>query len=108
MPVPPYLARIGPYQVSEELGRGSFGAVYLARDPNGEQVALKLFSRSEGAASALERFRREPKALARTLHPNVVRVRDAGEHAGLPFFVMDLVRGSALEDLLAERGPLAW
>ncbi len=109
MAVPPFLLRIGDYTIEEEIGRGGFGAVYRARDATGAVVALKLFSRAGDGSVAFERFQREPDAILRAgAHPNLIRVHAAGEHAGLPWFAMDLVEGKSLEDELTEAGPLAW
>jgi serine/threonine protein kinase/WD40 repeat protein len=110
LPVPRFVARIGDYGIEDELGRGAFGAVYRARNSRtGEVVALKLFSRADGSVAALERFRQEPRALMRAgAHPNLLRVRTAGEHAGLPYFVMDYVEGRSLDDEIAELGRLSW
>src|SRR4051812_18509095 len=105
----PFLRDIGGYSLREELGRGSSGAVYKAVDGRtGREVALKLFARASDGHTAVERFQQEARALARVgAHPHLVSVHAAGEHAGLPWFVMDLVRGRPLEELL-EAGPLAW
>lgn len=93
----------GKYRLVRELGRGAFGAVYAARvEPEGQPVALKLLARFDEGRS-VERFRREAQVLARIPpHPNIVRVLDAGEHGGLPFVVMELVRGGSLARALAD------
>jgi serine/threonine protein kinase len=93
----------GRYEVEEELGRGRFGAVYAARDPGGQRVALKLLSAFDGAS----RFRREAEILKRIPpHRNVVALLDAGSHGGgLPFLVLELVTGPPLRALLASEWP---
>ena len=48
------------------------------------------------------RFKREAEALARVEHPAVVRVHDAGQVDGAPFFTMELVSGRNLEDKLKD------
>ena len=90
----------GRYRIERELGRGSFGTVYAARDvPSGALVALKLLS-TFGPGGA-ERLAREA-AVLRGLppHPHVVRVLDSGTHAGLPFIVMEHVPGGSLAQAL--------
>jgi serine/threonine-protein kinase len=109
--IPKLLGEIGGYRLVEELGRGSFGAVYRAVEvASGREVALKLFHRlDEPSTNALERFRREPEALARAgSHPNIVAVHAAGEVTGLPWYAMELVRGRSLDLILRERTRLPW
>jgi eukaryotic-like serine/threonine-protein kinase len=96
--------RIGPYVVTGELGRGATGVVLRARDPSGAEVAIKaLAPRDEHQR---RRIQREVEALRRLRHPNVVHVRDAGEQAGRPFIVMDLLPGDSLQSRLDREGPL--
>jgi len=74
------------YQLRDLLGRGGMGEVWRAWDPTlGREVALKLIVQA-GAPNAqrVERFRREAEALARVRHPHVIRIHDAGVHAGRP------------------------
>src|SRR5690349_17562929 len=87
----------GKYRLAAEIGRGAFGAVYAATVvATGEPVAVKILARFDEGRS-VERFRREAQVLSRIPpHPNIVRVLDAGEHGGLPFVVMELVRGGSL------------
>ncbi|MBL8624604.1 MAG: alpha/beta fold hydrolase [Myxococcales bacterium] len=98
--------RVGRYRIGELLGQGGMGAVYRARDEVlGRDVALKVL-RVDAAAAGVDRFRREVMALAAVRHPHVVAVHDAGVDAGLPFVVLELVRGQSLRQRLAT-GPLA-
>jgi len=99
---------IGPYAIEGELARGGVGVVYRARDPGlGRDVAVKLLHAGRGAAPNLRRrFQREAEALARLSHPHVVAVHAAGEAAGCPYLVMDLVPGASLQDRLDREGPL--
>lgn len=101
-------AAIGPYALERELGRGSAGLVFRARDPaSGEAVAVKLLRpKRAGSEQARQRFLREVEALVRLRHPNVVGVRAAGEHAGSPWVALDLVEGEPLSRRLARGGRL--
>jgi len=99
---------IGPYQVSEEIGRGGMGVVYAARDARlGRTVALKMlppaFSRDP---IARERLSREARAAAALSHPSIATVYALEEIDGDLFIASELVRGSTLRALLAS-GPLA-
>lgn len=102
----------GRYRLEVALGGGGFGQVYSACDQAlGRQVAVKVLTLrpewADGERSARQgRFRREATAAARLGHPNVAAVHDAGEHAGSPFIVMELLRGKDLRQVLSERGAL--
>jgi serine/threonine-protein kinase len=52
------------------------------------------------------RFQREAELVARISHPNVVQVYGVGEHAGVPYFAMELVDGESLARTLAKGGPM--
>ncbi|MGE0708743.1 MAG: WD40 repeat domain-containing serine/threonine protein kinase [Planctomycetota bacterium] len=103
--LPPAGARIGPYALQGELGRGGMGAVYRARHLElGVERALKLMHRPQDPRG-LARFEREVDHLARVAHPNVVKVHDAGVHEGQPWYAMELVSGRSLQADLDEARP---
>src|SRR5262249_37570433 len=80
-PSAPSGARLGRFHIRRELGRGTFGIVYLAYDPGLErEVALKV-PRIDALVDPemRKRFYREAKAAAGLKHPNVVPVYEAGE-----------------------------
>ncbi len=53
------------------------------------------------------RFQHEAQAIAKLNHPNIISIYNFGIHDGrLPFYVMDLLQGDNLLDLLDKRGPL--
>lgn len=96
-------ARVGPYRVRGEIGRGGMGRVLEVRHPeHPEQVlALKLLHVTLAhEPRALERFRREGKALERIHHPWIVRVHEAGLIDARPFLVMERVEGASLAEWL--------
>ncbi len=102
--------RLGRYEVQELLGRGSMGAVFLARDPAIERVvAIKLiqaatFLTAREQERYRNRFRREAKAAGKLIHPGIVTVFDVG-HADQesPFIVMEYAEGPTLAALTQER-----
>ncbi|MGE4143152.1 MAG: protein kinase [Planctomycetota bacterium] len=99
------MRRVGPYELRELLGRGGMGAVWLARDARGGEVALKLVETGEPDAPRARRFAREVAALRRLAHPHVVRVLDAGQEGQYAWMALERVEGETLEARLG-RGPL--
>jgi CheY-like chemotaxis protein/predicted Ser/Thr protein kinase len=89
------------YEIERELGRGGMGVVYLARDLRLRRgVALKtLAAQYQKNPSLVGRFRLEAEALASVRHENVVQVFNFCE-GDPPTFVMELVRGESLADVL--------
>jgi len=91
------------YDIVSEIGRGGMGVVYLASDPLlGRDVAIKLIPPGMLQPNAEERFRREARVVARLDHPNIVSVYDFGKHGDSLFFVMPLLRGHDLRQLMVE------
>lgn len=95
------------YEVVAELGAGSMGRVYLARDSRtGRRVALKFV---EGDATpggaATHRMEREARAASRLSHPGIVTLLSFEEVSGRCFLVEEYVEGETLARRL-ERGPL--
>ncbi len=87
------------------LGSGGMGEVWLARQEGlDREVAVKILPEATDR-SAIDRLRREAQALARIHHPHVVPVHEVGEADGIHYYVMELVPGRSLEDVLAG-GPL--
>jgi len=94
----------GPLQVLDHVGRGSGGDVYRAFDPAlGREVALKIWRED-----ALYRTTgTEARKLRKIEHPSVLRVLGIARHGGLAGMWTDFLEGRTLEEILAERGPLA-
>ncbi len=97
---------IGGYWIERELARGGMGVVYVARDPSGRAVALKLLQSELAGRELIERFAAEAEVTARLNHPNVVGVHASGEHHGRAWYAMELVEGESLGDRLEREGPL--
>src|SRR4051812_45417084 len=103
----------GRYALSEVLGRGGMGTVWLATDRVLErEVALKEVTFSvdltdEERTILRERTMREARAAARLDHPCVTTVYDVVEEGGKPWLVMEHVSARSLQEILEERGPLA-
>ena len=93
---------IGRYEIIDELGHGAMGSVFRARDPKMNRiVALKTILpvalASEQGDEYRQRFFREAHAAGTLAHPGIVTVFDVGEHKGMPYLVMEFVKGQTLE-----------
>jgi serine/threonine protein kinase len=102
----------GRYALTDVLGRGGMGTVWLAIDQVLErQVALKEVTFSvdlsdEEREILRERTMREARAAARLDHPRVVMVYDVVEEGGKPWLVMEHVSSRSLQEIVEEQGPL--
>ncbi len=90
----------GRYQVESEIGRGGNARIFLARDPEGRQVALKILHPELLVSVAADRFLREIKLASRLSHPHIARLLDSGERDWLVYYVMDFVDGQTLRERL--------
>jgi eukaryotic-like serine/threonine-protein kinase len=97
--------KIGPYEIRDLLGEGGIGRVYAAFDTVLErEVAIKsLRPELLHDKSFIERFRSEATSLARLNHPNITTLYSLLPEAGNLYMVMECVRGTALDNLLAKR-----
>ncbi|MDF3143623.1 serine/threonine-protein kinase, partial [Streptomyces sp. T21Q-yed] len=97
----------GRYRLSESIGRGGMGEVWRAYDETlARPVAVKLLLPQDSDPTATSRFRLEAQTAARIAHPNVVGVRDFGEHDNRLFLVMELVSGDSLARVASQFGAL--
>src|SRR5437660_10724978 len=103
--------RFGRYEILTELGRGSMGVVYKARDPKiNRVVAVKTIAlggqSKEDEQEFRERFFREAEAAGRLSHPGIVTVFDVGEEPDTrdPYIVMEFVGGQSLDKVLSRDG----
>lgn len=97
----------GRYELIEIVGTGGMAIVYRALDQKtGREVAVKLlrpeFERDE---EFVRRFSHEAKAAAQVAHENIVNMLDVG-FDGVPYIVMEFVRGQTLKDLIRSVGSI--
>jgi serine/threonine protein kinase len=93
----------GKYQVIRPLGKGGMATVYLARDPNGAQVAIKVpHSNYANDPEFRRRLDAEKDALCRLNHPCIAVFKDFHEDWNPPILAMEFVDGSSLEQHLSE------
>jgi serine/threonine-protein kinase len=100
----------GKYALLRELGSGGTGTVYEAENLIvGKKIAIKLMNAGTFAEpDSQARFVAEARAAARIAHANVVDIHDLGvSKNGVPYIVMELLRGETLENVIDTRGPLA-
>lgn len=106
---------IGNYLVTQKLGEGGMGSVYLAEHPAiGKKVALKvLHSEFSTNQEVAQRFFHEAKAVNDIGHPNIVDIVDFGIlQAGhgreqLVYFIMEYLAGLTLSELIRSEAPLS-
>ncbi len=100
------LVAIDGYEVIKELGRGSMGAVYLARHQRlDRQVALKVMLPQVAASqTATDRFLREMENTRALRHSHVVEAFESGSSHGTFFLTLEYCEGRGVDKLLKTRG----
>jgi serine/threonine protein kinase len=107
----PQLLSGTPYRLARKIGEGASGVVYEAEHVElGRKVALKVLAAGHASATdAIERFRREARAVARLSHPNLVQLYDFGKSLdGRVFLAMELLRGETLDRRIKRLGGMDW
>jgi eukaryotic-like serine/threonine-protein kinase len=106
---------VGNYLVTQKLGEGGMGAVYLAEHPTiGKKVALKvLHAEFSSNPEVAERFFNEAKAVNAIQHPNIVDIVDYGvlqtgprQEDQLVYFIMEFLAGPPLSQVIRTEAPL--
>jgi tRNA A-37 threonylcarbamoyl transferase component Bud32 len=102
------LCSLGRFELLEQVGVGSFGYVFRARDTElGRQVAIKIpraghLASQEDAA----RFLREARSAAQLKHPGIITIHETGQtDDGTFYLVEEFVHGTTLSVRLAA-GPV--
>lgn len=98
----------GSYSVCATLGHGAMGIVYRVKHVGLlAEYALKILTESELNQPGVLRFQNEAQAIAQLNHPNIVAIYNFGLHDGrIPFYVMDLLQGENLAELISKQGAL--
>jgi tRNA A-37 threonylcarbamoyl transferase component Bud32 len=99
----------GSYRVTEKIGEGGMGAVYLAEHTLiGRKAAIKvLLPEHSRKPELVDRFFNEAKTAAGLNHPALVDVFDFGVHpSGSAYLVMDFLDGESLGNRLARVAPV--
>lgn len=100
--------RYADTEIVRELGKGVTSVVYeVVRPSTGKRYALKVLkvglARSPGMQA---RFRREAEALVRLNHPNVVRLIEFKNLTNMMCFLVELVDGVTLDEVISQGGAL--
>jgi eukaryotic-like serine/threonine-protein kinase len=99
---------IGRFRVIRQLGNGAQGVVYLAADTRLERhVAIKTLHIAKDNPKIKDQLIKEALTVSKLQHPNIVTLYEAGEHAGKPFLVFELVDGISLREHLKKHNKLS-
>ena len=98
----------GRYKLIDELGRGSFATVYIARDTKNNRIyAVKIMHLEfSDDGELLARFQREAHILLQLSDPHIVRIFDYGDDSDLHYIVMDYIDGQNLKYHTLTHGPM--
>jgi hypothetical protein len=104
----PLPKKLGRYKIVSEVGKGSMGVVYKAKDPTiGRHVALKTLNFALPLSEKEEtefraRFFREAQAAGNLIHPNIIQIYDVGEETEThtAFIAMEFAPGANLRDFM--------
>lgn len=100
--------KLDRFEIIEELGRGSQGIVYLARDPQLERnVAIKTFHNNQDIKNARALLLKEARNQSRLQHSNILTLFEAAEARNMAYLVFEYIDGSSLKSFLAYKGKLS-
>ena len=98
---------LGPYELLGRLGQGGMGTVYLATDPHGGHVAIKMIRADLAPDDEFRRrFRSEVERVRQVPPFCTAEVLDADPDHEHPYLVVEYVDGPSLAEVVRQRGPL--
>src|SRR5262245_48113085 len=97
--------QVAHFEIVGKLGEGGMGVVYEAMDRHlDRRVALKILPPDKVKyPGRKQRFVQEAKAASALNHPNIITIYDISSAGGVDYIAMELVHGSTIESLLAQR-----
>ncbi len=98
----------GRYKLIDELARGSFATVYIARDIKSNRIyAVKVMHLEfSDDGELLARFQREAHILLHLSDPHIVQIFDYGDESDMHYIVMDYIDGQNLKYQTLTSGPM--
>lgn len=101
------LSKLGNYKLQNKIGEGGMGSVYRAKHALLQRpTAIKLLLRDQSSPENIKRFELEVQQTAMLRHPNTIEIFDFGiTESGRFFYVMELLHGFSLSELIAKQGP---
>ena len=98
----------GRYKLIDELGRGSFATVYIARDTKNNRIyAVKIMHiEFSDDGELLARFQREADILSHLSDPHIVKIFDYGDESDIHYILMDYIDGQNLKYHTLTQGPM--
>jgi serine/threonine protein kinase len=96
---------LGEYNLVSVIGQGGLGIVYKAyQKALNRHVALKVLKREfSGSTEYISRFKNEAQHAAKMRHPNIVQVYGIGEEDNFYYFIMELVTGRTLREIVKQK-----
>jgi len=102
------LKTLDRFEIIEELGHGSQGIVYLARDPQLERnVAIKTFHSSNDFKAAEQQVLTEARNISRLQHPNILTLYETNKNKTQTYLVFEYIDGASLKKFLQFKGKLS-
>jgi len=95
------------FTIVEAIGHGAFSDVYLAEEPGGRRVVIKVpHDALMGDVGAFDRFRREMEIAGKLDHPGIQHSFDLGEERSRPYLVLEYIDGVTLREVERQVGRL--
>ena len=103
------ISQLGRYEIIEELGRGSMGIVYKAKDPLIERlVAIKVIDLASLTKDEIDeyeaRFYHEARSAGRLNHSNIFTIHDMGKSGDVAYIAMEILEGRELQEVMEVQG----
>jgi WD40 repeat protein len=97
--------RLGKFELLEQVGVGSFGTVYKARDTELDRLVAIKIPRSGSLLNPddMERFLREARSAAQLEHPGIVSLYDAGQLDSTCCLVSEFIQGTTVAEWLSAK-----